>query len=274
MITEQGTSEPRVLVLGGTAEARDLATRLHAAAVPVISSLAGRVSNPQLPIGEVRIGGFGGTERMRDWLRDNRITAVVDASHPFAARISANTAAACCAEDVPLLMLRRPEWTPAAGDHWSTVASLDEGAAALAGVGERVFLTIGRQGVGAFADCRDRWFLVRAIDPPVGPVPERMELLLARGPFDVDEEIALMRSRRIDVLVTKNSGGPLTEAKLAAARVLAIPVLMVRRPAPPAGVGEVDAAGPAADWVMGRSGGGQVRRPGVDGRSTGSSANT
>ncbi|PTR27530.1 precorrin-6A/cobalt-precorrin-6A reductase [Rhodococcus sp. OK519] len=242
----------RILVLGGTREARTLAARLDPEQdVEVISSLAGRVREPVLPVGRVRIGGFGGVEGLTTWLRDNDIDAVVDATHPFAARITANAADAADGTGVPLLVLRRAEWTSRPGDRWHTVPDLASAADAVAGLGERVFLTIGRQGVDAFAD-RPEWFLVRAIDPPDVGMPPRAELLLARGPFTVDDEIALLRRHRIDVVVSKNSGGALTEAKLDAARALGVPVVMVARAPIPAGVPTTSDLDVAVAWASQR----------------------
>ncbi|MCA1190183.1 MULTISPECIES: cobalt-precorrin-6A reductase [unclassified Saccharopolyspora] len=221
----------RVLVLGGTAEARELAARLGGEpAVHVISSLAGRVRDPRLPEGEVRIGGFGGAEGLAAWLRAERIDEVVDATHPFAAAMTSNAVLACALAGLPLLVLRRPGWEPE--PHWHLVDSLDEAAAALPGLGERIFLSTGRQGVHRFAHL-DLRFLVRAVDPPEPPLPPRTELLLARGPFAFDDEVALLREHRIDVLVTKDSGGPMTRPKLDAARLLGVAVVLVRRPPEP-----------------------------------------
>lgn len=240
----------RLLVLGGTSEARSLAERLTAEpGVDVVSSLAGRVREPRLPVGEVRVGGFGGADGLRDWLLNNAIDAVVDATHPFAARISANALAAATEVGVPLAMLRRPAWTAGPGDRWTEVDSLDDAAAVLPSLGRRVFLTIGRQGVDRFAAV-DAWFLVRAIDPPEGGLPEEMTLLLDRGPFEVESEMALMRDRGVDVLVTKNSGGALTEAKLAAARRLGVPVVMIRRPPVPDGITVFDTVDAAERWLL------------------------
>ncbi|GAA4474701.1 cobalt-precorrin-6A reductase [Rhodococcus olei] len=239
----------RVLILGGTSEGRALATTLvNEPGIEVESSLAGRVRDPRLPDGEVRVGGFGGVDGLREYLRDNRIDRVVDATHPFAARITANAAAATHLLGIPLLVLRRPQWEPGAGDRWTPVASLDAAAAALPRLGRRVFLTIGRQGVDAFADA-DAWFLVRAIDPPDGRMPARSRLLLDRGPFDLEGERELLRGNDIDLLVTKNSGGAATEAKLVAARELGVPVLMVQRPPVPAGVAVTADVAAAGDWV-------------------------
>ncbi|MDX8033229.1 cobalt-precorrin-6A reductase [Lentzea sp. BCCO 10_0856] len=223
-----------ILILGGTGEARELASR-----VPAISSLAGRVSSPRLPPGEVRVGGFGGVDGLVQWLRDNDIHAVVDATHPFARQITANAFEACGQVGVPFLILRRPGFTPVDGWHW--VDSVAEAARNLPG--ERVFLTTGRQDLAEFAAC-PQWFLARMVEPPSPPMPARIEVLLSRGPFTVDGELGLMRSREIDVLVTKDSGGAMTSAKLEAARQLGVPVVIVRRPPlPPAEtVADVDAA--------------------------------
>lgn len=223
-----------ILILGGTGEARELASR-----VPAVSSLAGRVSNPALPAGEVRIGGFGGVDGLARWLRDNGVSAVVDATHPFARQITANAFEACERVGVPLVILRRPGFTPQPGWHW--VDSVAGAARDLPG--ERVFLTTGRQDLAEFAAC-PQWFLARMVEPPEPPMPHRIEVLLSRGPFTVDGELELMRSRGIDVLVTKDSGGSMTSAKLEAARQLGVPVVVVRRPPlPPAEVvADVDAA--------------------------------
>jgi len=190
----------RVLVLGGTGEARRLAQDLVAAGVPVVSSLAGRVREPELPPGEVRIGGFGGPEALAEWLRDAGVGAVVDATHPFAARITGHAVAAAEAAGVPLLVLRRPGWTGGAGDRWVRVPTLAAAAEALADLGERVLLTTGRQEVAAFAGC-PQWFLVRSVEPPEGPRPARGEVLLARGPFAVEDDLALVRDHAVDVVV-------------------------------------------------------------------------
>ncbi|GAA3239990.1 cobalt-precorrin-6A reductase [Pseudonocardia petroleophila] len=234
-----------VLVLGGTAEARRLASGLVGEpGVHVVTSLAGRVRQPLLPEGEVRVGGFGGPDALAAWLGEHGVVAVVDATHPFAARISANAAAATAAAGVPLVVLRRPGWVPEPG--WTVVGSLDAAAAALPGLGERVFLTTGRGGLAAFADS-DLWFLVRSIDAPTPPAPRRMETVLARGPFTVADERDLLRAHAIDVLVTKDSGGP--AAKLEAARAEGVPVLVVARPPVPAEVEVVETVAGARSWV-------------------------
>jgi precorrin-6A/cobalt-precorrin-6A reductase len=237
----------QVLVLGGTGEARRLAAALLAEGVGVLSSLAGRVAEPVLPEGDVRIGGFGGPEGLADWLATHRPRGVVDATHPFAAQITAHAAVAARAHGTPLLRLQRPGWTPQSGDTWRFVDSLSEAAAAVAGY-RSVFLTTGRQGVRAFADLPGR-VLVRSVDPPDEPLPPGATLLLDRGPFSMADELALMREHAVDVVVTKDSGGHMTEAKLSAARELGVPVVLIRRPALPDGVAVVATVEEALAWV-------------------------
>jgi precorrin-6A/cobalt-precorrin-6A reductase len=240
----------RVLILGGTGEGRRLATALDARGVDVLSSLAGRVADPLLPPGEVRVGGFGGVAGLTTWLQEHPVAAVVDATHPFAAGMTANAAAACGITGVPLLRLQRPGWTPQPGDDWRWVDGLSGAAAAVAGFGS-VFLTTGRQGLGAFAGLTGRC-LVRSVDPPSPPLPARTTVVLARGPFTVEEELALMRGHAVDVVVTKDSGGSMTAAKLTAARELGVPVVLVRRPAMPDGVPAVGTVEEALAWLRGQ----------------------
>jgi precorrin-6A/cobalt-precorrin-6A reductase len=243
-------SRCRVLVLGGTSEARALAAALERdPAVDVISSLAGRVARPALPEGRTRIGGFGGAQGLTRWLQQEGVDRIVDATHPFAARISTSAAAAARSTGVPLLVLRRPEWEPAPGDRWHHVDSLAGAAEALPRLGTRVFLTTGRQGLDAFAGLHDLWFLVRTIDPPAPPVPRAMRLVLDRGPYAEESERVLMRRHRVEVLVTKNSGGTATAPKLGAARSLGLPVVMVRRPPTPEGVPVLDSVEAVLDRV-------------------------
>ncbi|MFD8644102.1 cobalt-precorrin-6A reductase [Streptomyces zaomyceticus] len=237
-----------ILILGGTTEARALAGLLHGE-VRVTSSLAGRVANPRLPEGEVRIGGFGGVDGLVEWIGGHAVDAVIDATHPFAERISFNAARAAATAHVPLLALRRPGWVPEEGDHWVPVPSLEAAAGALDGLGERVFLTTGRMGLAAFAD-RPEWFLVRSVDAPDAPVPARAEILLDRGPFTLDGERELLARHRIDVLVTKDSGGAATAPKLTAAREAGLPVVVVRRPPVPEGVPVVATPEEAAARVL------------------------
>ena len=244
------SATPLVLILGGTGEARALAAALVDDGVPVISSLAGRVRDPALPAGEVRIGGFGGVDGLAAWIAEHRVTAVVDATHPFAATMTAHAVAACAATGVPLVVLRRPGWAPQPG--WVWADSPVDAAARLPALGARVFLTTGRTSLATFAGL-DLEFLVRCVDPPSGPLPRRATVLLSRGPFTVAGERALMREHLIDVLVTKDSGGPLTSAKLAAAREEGVRVLVVRRPPLPAGVEAVETVDAALAALAARS---------------------
>jgi len=241
----------RVLLLGGTAEARALAKTLHPH-VDIVSSLAGRVPDPALPAGPVRVGGFGGIDGLRRWLQEERISAVVDATHPFASTMTAHAAAACAELRIPHLVLARPAWDPGPA---VVVESDTKAAEEVARQGySRVFLTTGRSGVKAFAD-GDAWFLIRAVtEPDTALLPRRHQLLLSRGPYRYEGELDLLREHRIDVLVTKNSGGDMIRAKLDAAAALDIPVVMVARPPLPAGVPHVGTVEEATDWVTGLAG--------------------
>ncbi|WP_280381260.1 cobalt-precorrin-6A reductase [Nocardia wallacei] len=240
----------QVLILGGTREARELAEiTTGERGFEIVSSLAGRVRAPVLPAGAVRIGGFGGIDGLRNWLADNDIHAVVDATHPFAGTMSGHAAAAAAAAGIPIVHLRRPGWRQSPGDRWTRVPDLSAAAKFVAAPGNRVFLTIGRQGVGAFAQATDAWFLIRAIDPPAGPLPPDHEILLARGPFTAEDELRLLTDRRIDVLVTKDSGGDLTAAKLTAARARETPVVLIDRPPLPPGATTVETVAAARDWL-------------------------
>lgn len=228
---------PHVLILGGTAEARALAAALSARpGVRVTTSLAGRVARPGAVDGEVRVGGFGGAEGLAGWLRREGVSALVDATHPFAESITANAVRAAASTGVPTVVLRRPGWRPGPGDRWHPVPSLDAAANLLPGLGRRVFLTTGRLGLASFAHLTQLRFVVRSVDPPEPPMPPDTRVLLARGPFTVPGETALLREHRVDVLVTKDSGGAATAAKLTAARGLGLPVVVVGRPPLPDGV--------------------------------------
>ena len=239
-----------VLVLGGTAEGRALAAAAGELGYAVVSSLAGRVSRPALPVGAVRIGGFGGPAGLADYLTGHHIPAVIDATHPFAATMSASAAVACAAVDIPLLRLARPGWSSrpdTASWQWvdSTVA-----AAELAGrIGQRPFLTTGRQTLPDFALLADRPTLVRVVEPPEVDLPQLWRLVLDRGPYAIAGELALMRSHQVDLVVTKDSGGSYTSAKLDAAAALHIPVVVVRRPMPDPRVSTVDSVAAALDWL-------------------------
>ncbi|MBK6013650.1 cobalt-precorrin-6A reductase [Streptomyces sp. MBT53] len=242
---------PHILILGGTTEARELAAELavRRPEVRVTTSLAGRVSRPGAVAGEVRIGGFGGAEGLAEWLREQRVDAVVDATHPFAESITANAARAATDTGLPVVVLRRPGWQQVPGDHWHPVASLPEAADLLPGLGHRILLTTGRLGLAAFAHLSQLHFVVRSVEPPEPPMPADMEVLLARGPFTVADEAALLREHRIDVVVTKDSGGAATSAKLTAAREAGVPVVVVGRPSLPEGVRVVPDVGGALEWL-------------------------
>ena len=332
-----------ILILGGTTEARELAAALHDAGVEVTSSLAGRVGRPRLPAGRTRIGGFGGPEALAAWIAEHGVAAVIDATHPFAERISASAAKACPRAGVALLRLERPGWSERPGDRWQWVDDLDEAAAAIGShrpgappdgdarpprgapardapgrdvpprdapprdvpphdalardvpprdalardapphdapardapphgalardvlpsgdgrdlaVGSqrdsdgppRVFLTTGRQGLAAFADVGAAWFLVRCVDPPEPPLPRHHEVLLDRGPYTLAGELALVDAYAIDLVVTKDSGGEHTVAKLDAARERGLPVIVVRRP-PRLDVPTARTVGEALEWA-------------------------
>ncbi|WP_434624139.1 cobalt-precorrin-6A reductase [Azospirillum sp. B2RO_4] len=240
----------KVLILGGTTEATALAKRL--AGHPRIDarvSLAGRTKNPVLPPLPTRIGGFGGMGGLIDYLRTEGIEVVIDATHPFADQISANAAAACARAGMPLRVLTRPAWVAGPGDRWIAVPDMAAAALALRDLGDTVFLTIGRQEVAAFEAMPDKRYLIRAVDPPE-PMPAlpRMSLILDRGPFTLEGELALMRGERVEVVVSKNSGGRATDAKLQAARELGLPVVMVERPAGN-GVAELHGVEDAVGWL-------------------------
>ena len=245
-----------ILILGGTTEANALAERLagdqrHA----VMLSLAGRTRTPRLPPVATRIGGFGGADGLADYLRAHAIGVLVDATHPFAAGISGNAVVAAERARVALVALERPAWQPVAGDRWTEVATLEAAANSLPDTPERVFLTVGRQSLAPFAVRPQHHYVIRVIDPPV--IPAAMtdtEIVVGRGPFGLEEEIATLRAHRIDRLVTKNSGGGSAYAKLAAARVLGLPVLLVARPPSPARAMRVDSVEAAVEATEGHCG--------------------
>lgn len=240
----------RVLILGGTGDASKLAARLAAfPSVEVISSLAGRTSQPLELSGTVRSGGFGGVMGLVAYLREQRIDALIDATHPFAKQISWNAAEAAQATGVHYLQLARPVWQKQPRDCWIEVETLEAAVDAIPKDAQRVFLTIGRQQLTLFASLERVWFLMRSIDPPDPRQIPKGEVLLERGPFSLAQERSLLQTYEIEVLVSKNSGGNATYAKIAAARALQIPVVMVQRPMMPQGETVADVEGAIA-WVI------------------------
>jgi precorrin-6A/cobalt-precorrin-6A reductase len=251
------SNQPRLLILGGTTEAAALAHCLFEAygnRVEVTTSLAGRTSAPAAVPGAMRRGGFGGAAALARYLQDRQIDAVIDATHPFAAQISANAVAACETAAVPRLVLSRPCWAPQTDDNWIYFDTVTAAAEGLPRFGRRAFLTVGLQELSAFAAVTDMWFLVRLIEMPTDPLPVAdCQVVTGRGPFTVRQERSLLETHQIDVLATKASGGAATAAKLEAARLLSLPVVMVRRPPQPPGP-RVDNVAAALDWVIGRLG--------------------
>lgn len=239
----------RVLVLGGTAEGRSLAEALHRNGIDVVSTLAGRVAEPRLPVGEVRIGGFGGVDGLIAHLREGGYTHVVDATHPFAARMSEHAAAAAARAGIPIMRLSRPGWSqdPRAST-WHWVDSLDDARDRADALGARPFLTTGRQTLGHFRDWWGRPVLVRVVEPVEEP-PPAWTVVLDRGPYAVAGELTLMRSHRIDVLLTKDSGGAYTSAKLDAAQELGVPVVILRRPGGGGGIPRAPSVAGILDWL-------------------------
>lgn len=242
---------PRVLILGGTGDAADLAAKLSMhPSIEVISSLAGRTSQPLVPMGTVRNGGFGGVAGLVAYLKTQQIDALIDATHPFAQQISCHGAEAAQTVGIPCLRLARPTWKKAQEDFWIEVDTIKAAVSAIPTHARRVFLTIGRQQLATFAVLSQVWFLMRSIDPPDAnlTIPNG-QVLLERGPFSLEQERQLLQDYQIDVLVSKNSGGDATYAKIIAARELQIPVVMVQRPEMPAGETVADGDGAIA-WLL------------------------
>jgi precorrin-6A/cobalt-precorrin-6A reductase len=240
----------RILILGGTGEARQLASRLAARAdLAVTLSLAGRTASPAAQGVPVRIGGFGGAQGLADYLATERIDALVDATHPYAAVISANAARAAELSQTPLLALRRPPWLIVAGDQWIEVADVNGAVAALAGPSRRVLLALGRNELAPFTRSPQHHYLVRSVDPVDPPlaVPHAV-YVTGRGPFSEADDRALLEAHGIEVVVAKNSGGSATYGKIAAARVLGLPVVLLRRPALP-DVAAVETVEAAVAWI-------------------------
>ncbi len=243
----------RLLILGGTGEAAALARRLEAEPrVHAITSLAGRTRRPAAVPGDVRVGGFGGAAGLAGYLAREGVRLVVDATHPFAAAIAQHAAEACRSAAVPLLRLTRAPWAPVAADRWTEVSDMAAAADAAMRLGTRVFLSVGRRDLPAFAHMNDVWFLVRTIEPLDGPCPlANCELIHGRGPFAENDELSLLRSHATDLVVSKNSGGSATYPKIAAARSLGLPVVMIERP-PALPGGHVEDIDDAIVWIMAR----------------------
>ncbi len=222
----------RVLLLGGTGEGRALASLIASdPRYEGVVSLAGRTRSPAPQALPTRLGGFGGVDGLMRYLREARITHVVDATHPFAARMSANAQKACEALGIPLIIYARAPWRAEPGDDWTLVLNNAAAAQALGAAPRRVFLTIGRQGAGDFRIAPQHDYLLRVIEPPhADALPPNCAVIVGRGPFTREEEIAVMRERRIDVVVSKNSGGASTYGKIEAARALGLPVILIAPP--------------------------------------------
>ncbi|MCW2541357.1 MAG: precorrin-6x reductase [Frankiales bacterium] len=249
----------RLLLLGGSTEGQLLAAALDGVpGLEVISSVAGRTAQRRPLPGRLRVGGFGGVSGLVRYLAGESIGAVVDATHPFAATMSEHAAQACQQLGLPLLRFTRPPWPAEPGDDWISVPHAAAAATALAETGrlsglERVLVTTGRSDLTALAELADHWFLIRSIEAPTGPLPAHHEVLLDRGPYRYENELSLMSERHIQLLISKNSGGVATAAKLRAARALDLPVLMIQRPAHP-DVPVVFSTSDAQQWVMAQFG--------------------
>ena len=243
-------SAMRVLILGGTTEASALAKLIAGdARFDATLSLAGRTRSPRAQPIATRTGGFGGADALAQWLRDGKIEAVIDATHPYADQISANAVSACRQTHVPLASIVRPPWQAVPGDKWQSVPSTEAAAVALGSAGRRVFLSLGRQELAAFTTAPQHHYLARSVDRPQGiALPPDIRFILARGPFEPAAEERLLADERIDVIVSKNSGGEAIYAKIAAARSLGLPVVMIERPDKQAGHA-VTSAEEAMAWL-------------------------
>ena len=244
----------RVLLLGGTTEASMLAEMLaDDPRFTAILSLAGVTRRPVLPRIAHRIGGFGGIDGLSSWMRDQRIEALIDATHPYAVQMSHHAATAAARDDIPCLRVDRPGWTAQAGDRWIRVHDGEAAAQALGDTPRRVLLTLGSKGLAPFCRMPMHHYVIRCIDAPdVVLLPPDHRLLLARGPFTLEDEMALLALHRIDILVSKNSGGSATAAKLQAARQCGLPVVMIERTPRAADAPQVATAAEAMDWLSAR----------------------
>lgn len=240
---------PHLLILGGTVEASAMARACAEAGIAATLSYAGRVARPKPQPVPVRVGGFGGVAGLAEWLRGNGITHLVDATHPFAAQMSRHAIAAAAQTGVAHVALTRPPWHPGPGDRWQRVEDIAGAVAALQGPGQRVMLALGRMHLAAFAGAPQHDYLLRLVDPPDSPPPlPRHTIVLDRGPFVPEADAALMQAHGIQRIVSKNAGGSGAEAKLVAARLLGLPVVMIDRPALPPRH-DVFTPGAVLDWV-------------------------
>ncbi|MDH2380037.1 cobalt-precorrin-6A reductase [Bradyrhizobium sp. CER78] len=239
----------RALILGGTADANSLAAAVARAGIDAVYSYGGRTAAPAEQPLPTRIGGFGGVSGLADYLRRERITHVIDATHPFAAEMSRNAIAACAQTATPLLALERAPWDKTSGDHWIEVADVVAAAAALPDGRANVFLAIGRQHIAPFGARPQHAYTLRFVDPPgeALPLPEA-DVIVSRGPFTLEGELEMMRTRRIAWIVARNSGGAGARAKIDAARALGLPVIMITRPLLPDRP-RVESVGDVMEWL-------------------------
>jgi precorrin-6A/cobalt-precorrin-6A reductase len=239
-----------ILILGGTTEARLLGQQLAARTdIAVTLSLAGRTLSPLAQAVPTRSGGFGGTAGLVEYLRTHEIRALIDATHPYASTMSAHALSAAAQTSTPLISLCRPPWAAVAGDQWTEVHDLREAVSALGKIPRKVFLAVGRQEIAIFATAPEHHYVIRSVDPVVPPLAvPHARYILDRGPFGEEQERELIRAHAIDVIVAKNGGGAATYGKIAAARTLEIPVVLLRRPPAP-DVPTVATVGEAMNWL-------------------------
>lgn len=223
----------RALILGGIADARLLAAEIARAGIDAVYSYGGRTRAPADQPLPTRIGGFGGVSGLADYVRREGITHVIDATHPFAAEMSRNAVEACAQTGTPLIALDRAPWTGAPGDKWIEVGDVNAAVAVLPEAPTHVFLGIGRQHIAPFAARPQHAYTLRFVDPPDAPLPFAADVIVSRGPFTLDGELEMMRSRGIAWIVARNSGGDGARAKIDAARMLGLPVIMISRPTLP-----------------------------------------
>lgn len=238
----------RALILGGTSDASLLAEAVARAGIDAVYSYGGRTRAPADQPLPTRIGGFGGVRGLADTIRREGITHVIDATHPFAAEMSRNAVAACAETGTPLIALERAPWTKVPGDNWIDVADVTAAVTALPEAPTNVFLAIGRQHIAPFAMKPQHTYTLRFVDPPVAPLPFAAEMIVSRGPFALDGELEMMRARGITWIVARNSGGDGARAKIDAARMLGLPVVMISRPELPRRV-RVESVTDVMQWL-------------------------